>query len=856
MLIKDQTKLPPKNEAQQLEKAYNLGDPTLKKNGILFRNVVETNNETTKQISAMNKARNVLGKFLSKSMGKNNESWLVTTLRHIVATTVTPFNKSSVKFELNKRAAEENTRLLEQHQFDYRKLMESNNNTILSPGVEFRDIPSLQKIWKHHKDWKKIKEILTKGAKYPCHSTPSEEERLSDIEAMIERGNHKSASKDKESRTALAKNYEKEVNRGWMIPITVEALRDLKHARVIPIGVSPQWTVNAKGERVIKRRITHDCSFSPPSGHSINNDTDLEILDPCIYGNCLRRLCHAIHSLRLRYPSKRILISKVDLEAAYRRVHVTPEKVITLISIWNGIAYLLTRLPFGASAGPSKYCTISEAIFDLLYDLLLDETWNPQTFQDPDWHHFLAKIPTEQKNDPIAVARELIVKIPENNCYCDGYVDNGVAVAVDMENNKEKLVHAGPLVLKAVTRPVDGIHDQNRPPALAMIKMAAEFTPDESKQVLGWIIHTRKLRIFLPMEKFLHWKMDIQDLLKKGFVKTKELESVIGRLNHAGHILPAGRYFLNRLRYRLNKCKEYGRQKLAKWDIDDLNLWIDLLEYCAQEGVDLNHMNYTKPTNVGCTDACEHGLGGFTADGLARRFQLPEDLKGIFTINLLEFIAAVINIWMTIIHKGKGRKILNFTDSSSALGWLYKSSFDPTKEILHNSVTRHLARLQINSHSSLYSQHIKGSHNIIADMLSRDFHLSDWQITNTAILLFPEQVPSKLTITPLSNKIISWLYSLRDSLPAWKVSRQTPKPSSLGVFLDGANTVTELESRITTLTRSPKRKRSASSQDSVQVSDEILTARKGWMNWQEAQCLPPSRMYVRPFARTFGTTPL
>ena len=69
-------------------------------------------------------------------MGKNNERWLVTTLRHIVATTVTPFNKSSVKFELNKMVAEENTRLLEQHQFDYRKLMESNDNTILSPGVE------------------------------------------------------------------------------------------------------------------------------------------------------------------------------------------------------------------------------------------------------------------------------------------------------------------------------------------------------------------------------------------------------------------------------------------------------------------------------------------------------------------------------------------------------------------------------------------------------------------------------------------------------------------------------------------------------------------------------------------------
>ena len=106
-------------------------------------------------------------------------------------------------------------------------------------------------------------------------------------------------------------------------------------------------------------------------------------------------------------------------------------------------------------------------------------------------------------------------------------------------------------------------------------------------------------------------KPDINIIIKKGTVKTKELESTIGRLNYAGHIIPAGRYFLNRLQYRLSTCKEFGKQKLAKWDPEDLKLWLDLLDHSSQTGIDLNTLNYTVPTNIGCTDVCEHGLGGF-----------------------------------------------------------------------------------------------------------------------------------------------------------------------------------------------------------------------------------------------------
>ena len=44
------------------------------------------------------------------------------------------------------------------------------------------------------------------------------------------------------------------------------------------------------------------------------------------------------------------------------------------------------------------------------------------------------------------------------------------------------------------------------------------------------------------------------------------------------------------------------------------------------------------------SDACEHGMGGYDESGNAWSFDLPPDLQGIFSINLLKFIAAVLTI--------------------------------------------------------------------------------------------------------------------------------------------------------------------------------------------------------------------
>ena len=108
--------------------------------------------------------------------------------------------------------------------------------------------------------------------------------------------------------------------------------------------------------------------------HSVNNDTIDELLDPCIYGTCIRRILHCIHAMRLLFPFIAIYITKTDLHAAYQPLHVVANHAIRAITILKGLAFIILCLPFGTAAGPALYSQVSESIFDLTNDLLEDKT--------------------------------------------------------------------------------------------------------------------------------------------------------------------------------------------------------------------------------------------------------------------------------------------------------------------------------------------------------------------------------------------------------------------------------------------------------------------------------------------------
>ena len=158
------------------------------------------------------------------------------------------------------------------------------------------------------------------------------------------------------------------------MPLTIGYLQSIKNAGVVPLGVEEQFSINEKGERYIKRRITHDCSLPAPSGLSVNNQVQQESLQPCFYGFCLLRILHIISAMRSRWPTKQILIGKTDLDAAYRRIHTNVKTASTCIAIVDKLAFLFLRLPFGTTPAPAEYTTVSEAAIYLGNDLLQDQS--------------------------------------------------------------------------------------------------------------------------------------------------------------------------------------------------------------------------------------------------------------------------------------------------------------------------------------------------------------------------------------------------------------------------------------------------------------------------------------------------
>ena len=175
-------------------------------------------------------------------------SWLVNTVKFCIAQQESEPNPHNIKFGNSKEAAETNSNNLKGFNYDFEKYINSQQNTILTPGSEFRSIKTLHKILGHHQNWDKIKQIISEGCDIPTvQSKTSEETRKSDLKAMIDRGNHKS-TQDKDNAKALHKGYLKEIAHGWMIPISIDSVHHIKDAMVLPLGIVCQQTLDIHGQ--------------------------------------------------------------------------------------------------------------------------------------------------------------------------------------------------------------------------------------------------------------------------------------------------------------------------------------------------------------------------------------------------------------------------------------------------------------------------------------------------------------------------------------------------------------------------------------------------------------------------------
>ncbi len=193
------------------------------------------------------------------------------------------------------------------------------------------------------------------------------------------------------------------------------------------------------------------------------------------------------------------------------------------------------------------------------------------------------------------------------------------------------------------------------------------------------------------------------------------------------------------------RAQAYGSVKLSQAQWDDLALWEIFLD-AARKGMSMNRLVCWWPTRIVRVDAFPHGIWGCgLQSGVAWRYRLEPDLIGCGTLNCLEFLAALVGVWVE--HQLGGDfttdevLLLCQGDSSSALGWPSKSSFGDEGP-LHLAIARSLASYLI-KHEILHdSQWFPGKENSVADvLLSRDFGFSDADVVSFARDRFTNQKP-------------------------------------------------------------------------------------------------------------------
>ena len=223
-------------------------------------------------------------------------------------------------------------------------------------------------------------------------------------------------------------------------------------------------------------------------------------------------------------------------------------------------------------------------------------------------------------------------------------------------------------------------------------------------------------------------------------------------------------------------------------------------------------------------------------------------------VNTIEFTAATIGLWLEIIMNEKTEylRINCLTDNSSAVGWLFKANFNPDTKQKHDMIARRMATVLLKSESALYPQHIPGEENIVADSLSRDFHIPDKHLQLLLTSLFPRQAPKNLTIlNRLPREITSWLESLQDSRTSASESLAAPSPSKMGALVDGSDSLSALVSKINSWTHTHRTQSSPSCRHLLPLLGEMNRADQSSNNSWEDRSARPSTTFVRYSGQTF-----
>eukprot|EP00980_Cylindrotheca_fusiformis_P003813 scaffold843_cov88-Cylindrotheca_fusiformis.AAC.2 len=584
-----------------------------------------------------------------------------------------------------------------------------------------------------------------------------------------------------------------------------------------------QW-VFQKG----KGRICIDCTNGPGDAAGSANshipkpspDVALEC-PPVYYQTAFRRLLCRILQMRMACPGVPIMVHADDIASAFRRVLYHPDMASAFAYVFEDYLLLPVGGVFGSRSAPSFYCVMADvrqALAAILKPVSSAE-YSPLVqrcrVQVADSQSVpFEPVPMDELYSEGLSLDEL--HAPFNSSFVD---DNGVvAFQQHILSALDQSVRSAFLVFGAAG-------SDRRGDCFQQDKW--EDLISEEFLYLGFLINTRQMTITWPESKRAQLHAELLSIMRRQphrrFVTPKEMAHIVGVVRSASDIAPWGHFLSFNLDNALTAAAQCARQAKKP---PDRKWWRSQRIFLSKVAVatirqlletllgEANRSLWVRPislylerrvTHSVLSDASYLGLGGWSPDFLflwrLTRSDLVAhgfDMKAISNvsgepssptavglhINPLEFVAAIINLWVAlkiIQQRGPipGGYILGLlSDNTTALSWMSFTSRTP--DPLLQGLARLGSALLVRATALLTKvlpSHIAGQLNVEADALSRP-----WVKSHSSTQQSPSQIPSLESVISKCSRLQTCRVCLLPSELLRKIASVTSSQLIAGTY--------------------------------------------------------------------------
>jgi hypothetical protein len=510
-------------------------------------------------------------------------------------------------------------------------------------------------------------------------------------------------------------------------------------------------------------------SHIPPTGES---DKELEN-PPVFYGTALKRHLTAIWNMRISYPSDELLQHTDDIDAAFRRILYHPVLAPVFSYVFQEFSIVPVGNIFGSRSAPSWFTIIAELrahmanvlnYSDKLSDpLVRDLQFPPESRGSGEVHQ-----PVHAVAD--AFHSGVVSLLPSASSLAHHhamFVDDNVLVALRR--------CASLAVAAALGSAYDCFGSPDFNARRGSVLSKAKFDPRLSACVLfvGLLIDTHSMTVTWPEEKRAAARALLDEWLSNRTSRSpREAAQLLGIIRHGAFLSVAGNYLSIRLQWVLSHHTSFadlpsrGRLRARRWwssyklhipdsVYNDLRLLRRSLEEPSAASIwsrPIGLLIDRSPTCVVFSDASYGGIGGWSgslqflwrvtrseliqcgfsmreidATGEALRSDAGQSSDNALHINLLEFVAILVNLWLTLrwIRSEEaplgGHIVAVLADNTSALSWLRhasRSNSRPIQNLAHFCQCLILTS-QTAQCANVIGKHVPGVNNSEADALSR-----------------------------------------------------------------------------------------------------------------------------------------